>query len=73
MNCWHIIVERVIDFLDKNVTGNGSLIHHNYLNSKWTSTEFKHPSSPSVQKSKIQSPAGKVMFIACLNVKRPVR
>jgi len=51
---WNLFVKRV-------VTGDETWIHHDYLETKQQSMQWKHASSASPQKFKVQASAGKIM------------
>jgi hypothetical protein len=50
------------DMLNRIVTGDESWVHHYQPESKRTSMQLKHPSSPQIKKIKLTPSAGKVML-----------
>jgi histone-lysine N-methyltransferase SETMAR len=50
------------DMLNRIITGDESWVHHYQPESKRASMQWKHPSSPCVQKFKVTPSAGKVML-----------
>jgi hypothetical protein len=52
------------DMLNRIVTGDESWVHHCQPESKRSSMQWKHPSSPSTKTFKVTPSAGKVMLTA---------
>jgi hypothetical protein len=59
------------DMLNRYVTGDESWVHHYQPETKHTSMQWEHPSSPSAKKFKVRPSAGKVVLSQKFGGKRP--
>jgi hypothetical protein len=65
-------VQQGEEFLSRIVTGDETWVHHYEPESKGQSMEWKHLGSPTKNKFKTQSSAGKVMLTVFWDSKGPI-